>query len=226
MIETLGRSLPMAAGVAASPVPIVMVLALLMTDRAKANGSAFMAGWVACIISVSCLVVLSPGMQIARGAPTATGGYIKLALGCILLLLAVRQWRRRNLVTDNKIGKSSLMSRLDRVGIWQSLAVGFLILVLNMKNMPLTAAGAHVIATSLLDRTGQLVLLIPYVALASCSVVIPVIIYYLLQDRAKALFESWKIWLVRNNSRVLLVLMVVFGVALSYDGMNIVRAIG
>jgi len=225
MLEIFINAFPMAAGVATSPVPIVITLVLLMTARARTNGPAFMIGWVIGIISVSCLVLLLPGLKIDRGGPTTTEGFVKLGLGCFLLLLAIKQWYRRNLKADNTITNSPLMARLDKVGAWQCLAIGFLILVLNMKNMPLTAAGAHMIAVSPLNQTGQFMLLIPYIGLASSSVVIPVIIYFLLRERADQIFDTWKGWLIRNNAKVLLVLLLLFGTALSYGGIVVLGSV-
>ena len=44
--------LPLAVGVAISPVPIIAVILMLISARAKANGSAFVGGWVVGIGSV------------------------------------------------------------------------------------------------------------------------------------------------------------------------------
>jgi hypothetical protein len=44
MGSAIGRSLPMAIGVAVSPLPIIAAVIMLTTARAKANGLAFLAG--------------------------------------------------------------------------------------------------------------------------------------------------------------------------------------
>jgi hypothetical protein len=44
--QAIGQLLPLAIGVALSPVPIIVVIALLCSARATANGLAFLLGWL------------------------------------------------------------------------------------------------------------------------------------------------------------------------------------
>jgi hypothetical protein len=44
--EAIGQSLPFAVGVGLSPIPIIAVVLMLATPRARVNGPAFLAGWV------------------------------------------------------------------------------------------------------------------------------------------------------------------------------------
>ncbi len=46
MNEAIGQSLPFAVGVGLSPIPIIAVVLMLATPRARVNGPAFLAGWV------------------------------------------------------------------------------------------------------------------------------------------------------------------------------------
>jgi hypothetical protein len=46
MGAAIGQSLPLAVGVALSPVPIIAVVLMLTTPRARANGPAFVLGWL------------------------------------------------------------------------------------------------------------------------------------------------------------------------------------
>lgn len=45
MGKAIGDSLPMAIGIAPSPVPITAVVLMLTTERARTNGPAFVIGW-------------------------------------------------------------------------------------------------------------------------------------------------------------------------------------
>jgi hypothetical protein len=46
MGEAIGQLLPLAVGVAVSPMPIVAVILMLVTPRARSNGPAFLLGWL------------------------------------------------------------------------------------------------------------------------------------------------------------------------------------
>ncbi len=47
MGQAIGDLLPAAIGVAISPVPIIAIILMLGTPKARSNGPAFAAGWVA-----------------------------------------------------------------------------------------------------------------------------------------------------------------------------------
>jgi Sap, sulfolipid-1-addressing protein len=46
MGQAIGGSLALAVGIAISPIPIIAVVLMLTTPRARANGPAFLAGWL------------------------------------------------------------------------------------------------------------------------------------------------------------------------------------
>ena len=45
MNEAIGQSLPIAVGVLASPMPIVALVLMLVSRRARSNGLTFVVGW-------------------------------------------------------------------------------------------------------------------------------------------------------------------------------------
>ena len=59
MGKAIGGSLPLAVGIALSPLPIIAVVLTLTSRRAKANGPAFVLGWLLGLGIVGA-VVLSP----------------------------------------------------------------------------------------------------------------------------------------------------------------------
>src|SRR5262245_15521896 len=95
-METIGDLLPSAVGVALSPVPIIAVILMLGTPRARSNGVAFAVGWVVGLVAVSAIVLL-----VAGGADDDTSGasdavnWAKVAIGLLFLFLAFKQWQGR-----------------------------------------------------------------------------------------------------------------------------------
>jgi hypothetical protein len=55
MGEAIGQSLPLAIGVALSPVPIIAIVLMLTTPRARANGPAFVMSVLYLVIGVKLL---------------------------------------------------------------------------------------------------------------------------------------------------------------------------
>jgi len=220
MPEALLESLPMALGVALSPVPIAATLVLMLTPGARANAPALLAGWVAGILSVSIVVFLLPGFETARGAPTAASGYIRLTLGLALLILSARQWMRRPRPGD-EVPTPALIQRLDQLDMRRCALTGFLLSAVNPKNLLLVAGGANIIDTAMLTVSRQTATLVAFTLVASSTIVIPVVGHVIFQSQIEPIFARWKTWLIRNSTAVMVVLLLVFGVLLSASGGNI-----
>jgi len=93
--EAIGDLLPSAVGVALSPVPIVAVILMLGTPRARTNGPAFAAGWVAGLVTVGVIVLLVAGNADSRGDTSTAVDVVVLLFGVLLLAVAVKQWQGR-----------------------------------------------------------------------------------------------------------------------------------
>ena len=96
MGPAIGDILPLAVGVAVSPLPIVAIILMLFSKRAKSNGPAFVLGWMAGIIVVGGIVLaLGNTADISSGGgPGTATSVLRLVLGLLLVGVAVRNWRR------------------------------------------------------------------------------------------------------------------------------------
>src|SRR4051812_23531347 len=97
MNEAIGQVLSFGVGVALSPVPIMAVVLMLATRRARLNGPAFLLGWIAGLTVVGTIVLLvSSGADASTDTGPATWVVVlQLVLGLLLLALALKQWRGR-----------------------------------------------------------------------------------------------------------------------------------
>ena len=59
MGQAIGGSLALAVGVALSPVPIIAVVLMLTTRRARVNGPLFVLGWLAGLAVVGAIVLIA-----------------------------------------------------------------------------------------------------------------------------------------------------------------------
>lgn len=223
LLEAIGGSLPMAVGIALSPLPIASVIIILMTPQAKSNAPALLLGWIVGILTVGFITFMMPGIETARGEPTPLSGLIRIILGIGLLLLSWHQWRQRP-KPDEPVKVPKLLARLDKLGIAHSLATGFLFSGVNPKNLVLIAAGAATIDASMLSPKSQIIALLVFTAIASLSVALPVTAYFLARHSVEGMFARWKDSLIANNVTVLIVLLLVFGTLLIGRGMRILAA--
>lgn len=97
MGKAIGDILPTAIGVAISPVPIIAIVLMLGTPRARSNGPAFAIGWIAglAIAGTLMLVIANGNATQTSGGPATWASVLKLVLGVLFLLLAVRAFRSR-----------------------------------------------------------------------------------------------------------------------------------
>src|SRR5215213_11714701 len=97
MNVVIGEILPLALGVAISPVPVMAAILMLLSSNAKGTSVGFLLGWVAgIVVAVTAFTLLAsvlPEQDADASNPTA--GWIKIGLGVLLLLMAVKQWRGR-----------------------------------------------------------------------------------------------------------------------------------
>jgi hypothetical protein len=93
--QAIGGSLALAIGVALSPLPIIAVVLMLTSRRARANGPLFVLGWLAGLGVVGAIVlsIAGPAGASSPGSPATWVSWVKVALGLLLLLVAVRQFR-------------------------------------------------------------------------------------------------------------------------------------
>src|SRR5580765_5744398 len=97
MGQGIGEVLTFAIGVAISPVPIIAVILMLFSRRARVNGPVFLLGWVLALAVVSTVAYVIADESDAATSSTAsdTISWGKIVLGVLFLLLAGRQWRSR-----------------------------------------------------------------------------------------------------------------------------------
>jgi hypothetical protein len=96
MGSVIGELLPLAIGVAISPIPIIAVILTLLTKRATGNSASFLVGWVAGIVLVTTVILAVVGQAANTSTdPSTLSSVLKLIFGVLLLSLAAKQWRER-----------------------------------------------------------------------------------------------------------------------------------
>ena len=224
MGEAIGLSLPFAVGVALSPVPIIAVILILFTPKARTNSVTFLIGWMLGLAAVGGIVLALGDISTDDSSGGSTiSGVIKLALGLLLLLLAARNWRSRP-ESSEQAEMPRWMNALDDFNAAKSTGIAFLLSGINPKNLILTAGGAITIASVGLSNGEQAAALVVYILIASLTVGAPVLIYLVMGEKADAGLTSLKDWLAVNNAAVMAVLLLVFGAKLLCDGISILSA--
>lgn len=219
MGAVIGELLPLALGVAISPIPIIAVILMLLSPRARVTALGFMVGWfVGIVLVVAVFTLLSSVLpEQDTDASRPIRGVIQLVIGAGLLLLALRQWRGRSEKgEDAKIPK--WMQALDTFSFPKALGLGLLLSAVNPKNL-LLAASAGVDAGSAGLTAGPIVLVLTvFTVIAASTVTAPVIAYLFAADRLRGPLDSLRTWLTAENAVIMAVLLVLIGASLIGKG--------
>lgn len=220
MGTAIGEVLPLAVGIAISPIPIIAAILMLLSPRARSTSLGFLTGWVSgIVVAVVLFTLLSSVLPDSDTGPAPVAGVIKLILGVLLVLLAVRQWRGRP-----KPGQTAelpkWMSAIDSMTFGKALGLGFLLAAVNPKNL-LLAASAGVFVGGAALAPGQIaVVLIIFTLIAACTVLVPVVAYLVATDRMAAPLRSLRGWLGDHNAAIMAVLLLVIGVSMIGKGVG------
>lgn len=221
MGAAIGQVLSLGVAVAISPIPIIGVVLMLTTPRARSNGPAFLLGWVVglAVLGTAMLLVAGDSSASENGGPATWVSVLKLVLGCLLLLTAVRQWRGRPHDVD-EVELPGWMRAVDRISAVRSGGMGTALAAVNPKNGLLTIAAGAAIAQTGVGAGKQAVALAVFIVVATMGVATPVIAYYLLGDRSDRMLSDLKDFLAVHNAAIVAVLLVVIGVKLIGDGIT------
>jgi len=218
MWQVIGDLLPSAVGVALSPVPIIAVILMLGTPRARSNGPAFAVGWVLGLVIVSVVVVLvASGSDDPDSGSSTAVDWIKVVIGALFLLLAFGQWRKRP-KPGEQAEMPKWMSAIDRFTAGKSLGLGALLSGANPKNLALTLAASASIAQAGLSGGETTVAIAVFVVIGSVTVAGPVLFYVFASARAAAPLDSIKQFMSRHNAVIMFVLLLVLGAKLLGNG--------
>ncbi|MCI0632402.1 MAG: GAP family protein [Actinobacteria bacterium] len=221
MGEAIGEVLPMAVGVALSPIPIVAVVLMLVTPRARANGPAFVLGWLLglAIVGAVVLAIAGPMATSDQGEPAAWVDWLKLLLGVLLLLVAIRQWRARPHEGEG-VAAPKWMGAIDSFGPGKSLGAGVMLAGVNPKNLLLAVGTAAAIARTGISGGEQVVAYAAFAVIGTMGVGAPVVLFFVLGERSREMLDRLKTWMSRNNTTIMAVLCLVIGAKLIGDAIG------
>ena len=213
--------LPFAVGVAISPMPIVAMVLMLITPKAKPNGFSFLVGWILGVAIVGTIVLAIAGGSdpTDNGSPATWISWLKLVLGLLLIAVAVKEWRARP-AHDADVPMPKWMAALDTFTPAKSGGLAILLSGVNPKNLILIVGGAAAVAQTDVSGSSQAVAWLIFTVIATIGVATPMVIYLFMGDKAASKLEGLKNWMTRNNTAVMAVMCVIIGAKLIGDAIS------
>jgi threonine/homoserine/homoserine lactone efflux protein len=190
--------------IALEPFPITAFILILSAERGTRKGLAFILGWLACLIVVIAAVILVTGGKPPRPstAPSTAALAIKLALGVVLILVALRQ--RRRMGRPRK--PAAWMSRLDQLSLWAAAG-----LAAFLQPWTLVAAGAATVTQAKLSTAGDYLTLLAFCLLATSSFLYLELYATFAPAAAGHRLERLRTWLDTHQDQVIIVICLLLG---------------
>jgi threonine/homoserine/homoserine lactone efflux protein len=221
MGQAIGQVLSLGVGVSLSPIPIVGVVLMLATPRARSNAPAFLVGWVAGLAVAGTVVLLvSSGAEASEGgAPADWVNWLKIVLGLLLLGVALKQWRGRPRAGE-EASMPGWMKAIDGFEVPKAAGLAVLLSAVNPKNLLLVVAAAAAIAQTGVGAGRQAVALAIFVLIATIGPGAPVAIYFAMGARSKQLLDDLRVWMAHNNAVIMAVICLLIAAKLIGDGIS------
>jgi threonine/homoserine/homoserine lactone efflux protein len=221
MGKAIGGSLPLAVGIALSPIPVIAVVLMLTSRKAKVNGPVFVLGWLIGLGIVGAIVLSLAGAGGASksGSPATWVSWVKIALGVLLLLVALRQFRGRPHGNEQP-QMPKWMATIDKTTPPAAFGLAAVLSGANPKNLLLAVAGGAAIAQTGIPSGQQAIAYLIFALIGTLGVGLPVVIYFVMGARSEKLLAGLKDWMTQHNAVIMSVLCLVIAAKLVGDGIS------
>ena len=220
MADAIGQVIAFAVVVSISPIPIIGVVLMLSSARARTNGPAFLAGWLAGLTVVGLIVIfVAGGAGIGDGDSAGSASTVKLVLGIVIVFLAARQWRSRPR-NGEEAPEPAWMKAVDHFTPARAAALGVALSAINPKNLLLTVAAGVAISQTGVSNGDEIIALMVFVLIGTLGPGIPVVAYFAMGERSKQALDELQVWMSVNNNTIMAVVLLVIGAKLIGDGIG------
>jgi len=191
-------------GITLEPFPLTAFILVLSARKGTWKGLAFILGWLACLVAVIAAVILATGNSPPKPqtVPSTAALAVKLAIGLVLILTAVR--KRRRMGRPRK--PPAWQARLDRLSPWGAAG-----LAAFLQPWTLVAAGAATVAEAKLGTVGSYLALVGFCLLATSSFLYLELYATFAPARAGARLERMRTWLDSHQDQVIIAICLLLG---------------
>jgi hypothetical protein len=219
MGKAIGEILTYAVGVAISPIAIVAVVLMLSTPRGRANGPAFVIGWIfGLAVLGTVLLLIGKGIGASSGGNPSTGASIaKIVFGVVLLGVASRQCRSRG---DPAADLPGWMKGIDKFKPYHAAGMAVGLATINPKNLVLILGATAAISGTGISAGQQAGAYAVFVVIATLGAAIPVLIAFLLGDRGRRMLNDLRTWMTHENAVIMAVICVLIAAKLIGEGIS------
>jgi len=183
------------------PLPLTAFLVILPSKRGTVKGAAFVFGWLVSLAIVVTITVLATGNNPPKPAtvPSLASLAIKIALGLVLVRIAIRHIRARGRPKPPK-KPPKWQQHVDTMSPWFAMA-----LAPTLQPWALIGAGAATVVQAKLSSWEDFLALFLYCVLASSSYLAMEIYAVVRPDQTQAFLVRIRAWIEDHTDQVIIV---------------------
>ncbi len=196
-----------ALAITLEPIPLTAFILVLASKNGVRKGAAFIFGWILSLAIVVAGTVLVTGNKPPKPstAPSLAGLAVKIAIGVVLIGIAVRQ--RRRMGRPKKPKKTpKWQTGIDNMSPWYAMALGPL-----TQPWGLVAAGVATIMEAKLATWESYVALVLFCIVATGIYIAMEVYAGFWAENAQAFLAKTRVWIDTHTDQVIIIVSLVLG---------------
>src|SRR6516225_1825953 len=204
--------------VAFDPLPLSAFMIILPSKKGTRKGAAYVFGWLVSLAIVVTITVLATGNNPPKPstAPSLAALAVKIALGAVLVVIAVRHIRARGRPKPPK-KPPKWQEHVDSMSPWFAM-----VLAPTLQPWVLIGAGAATVLEAKLSSWADFLALFLYCVLASASYLFLEIYTAVRPARSQALMGGVRTWVDTHSDQVIIVGSLLIGFWLIADSLFLI----
>ncbi|EAG0205752.1 GAP family protein [Listeria monocytogenes] len=202
-----------AVGILISPFPIVGLILILLSNKARINSIFYTVGWI-----VGNIAIFFIGLFLMSSAVSSSGDQstlvkvVLIVLGVLLILLGAHDFTKRP-KNGEKAATPKWFEKMSNIKPGGAMIFAFVLSAVNPKNMLLSLTAGVSVGALNLAGVQETTATIIFGIIACCSIYIPTIAFLLAGSRLNNALDSTRKWLIQNNSVIMAVLFLFIGLS-------------
>ncbi len=205
--------------VALDPLPLTAFLIVLPSQRGVRKGAAFVFGWLVSLAVVVTVSVVATGNNPPKPetAPTLATLAVKIALGGVLVVIAIRH--RREMKTQPRKPKKppKWQEHVDNMSPWFAMA-----LAPALQPWVLIGAGAATVVEAKLSSPASYLVLFLYCVLASSTYLAMEIYAVFRPAQSQAVLASIRAWIDNHTDQAIVLGSLILGLWLIANSLTLI----
>jgi hypothetical protein len=210
MPQLLGQVILLALAAALSTVPITATIFILLSDRRNATAFPFLAGWViGTVATLTLTTLLAQALPGGQRQVTSLIGQLEILVGIALVVLGLVTLVRLRRRSPSDKGPGWIES-IGSFGVVPAFGIGLALNARPKAVLLITAAGLAIRAASI-GPTQTLVVIAVYTAIATSTVVIPIVATALFPRYMEPRLLAARDWITAHGALLTAAIMILVG---------------